>query len=420
MCVRSKPSDSSAAGRPRKATTVVARVASCDGLVPAGGERHLHALRHRRAQLVERDVDAGRVDLRAAGALVARGAGELADDRDRVAGGRLEREQRVVVLEQHRALGGDGAGERVVGVGVEVGAGLGGCPVDELEHARDRLVEQGLVELAGAHGGDDRGVADAEVGRHLEVEPGGDRRHAVVDRAPVGHHEPVEAPLVAQHLGQQPVVLGRVRAVDLVVGAHDRPRPRLLDDALEAGEVDLAQRALVDVGRDAQPVGLLVVGRVVLDRRADALALQALDERRAEHAGDERVLGEVLEVAPAQGGALDVDAGAEDDVDALRARLLADRRPDPPHELRVEGRAERARGGEAGGGQAAGDADVVALVGLLAQAVRAVGERDGADAGAGHRRGVPEVRPEAQRSLLFQREVHAPDRVTIGRRPALT
>jgi hypothetical protein len=171
---------------------------------------------------------------------------------------------------------------------------------------------------------------------------------------------------------------------------------------------------------DAQAVGLLVVGRVVLDRRADALALQALDERRAEHAGNERVLREVLEVAPAERRALDVDARAEDHVDALRARLLADRRPDPVYELGVERRAQRARGGEARGGQAAGDADMVASVGLLAQAVRAIGERDRADAGAGHRRGVPEVRSEAQRSLLFQREVHAPDPVTPGVRPTLT
>ena len=47
---------------------------------------------HGAAQLVERDVDPRRVDLRAAGALEARRAGELADHRDRVARRRLQRQ----------------------------------------------------------------------------------------------------------------------------------------------------------------------------------------------------------------------------------------------------------------------------------------------------------------------------------------
>jgi hypothetical protein len=52
----------------------------------AGGELDLHAVGRGRAQLVEGDVEAGRGHLRAAGALVARRAGELADDRDGLAG----------------------------------------------------------------------------------------------------------------------------------------------------------------------------------------------------------------------------------------------------------------------------------------------------------------------------------------------
>ena len=62
--------------------------------------------------------------------------------------------------------------------------------------------------------------------------------------------EPLEAPLVAQHRRQQPRVLRRVDAVDAVVRAHHRPRLRGLDDPLEAAQVDLAQRPLVDVGAD--------------------------------------------------------------------------------------------------------------------------------------------------------------------------
>ena len=99
MWARSKPSDSSpAAGRGRRpprrrvpparpprrpaASSSPRRVDA-----EAGGERDLHAVGHRGAQLVEGDVDPGRVHLRAAGALVARRAGELADHRDGLAGG---------------------------------------------------------------------------------------------------------------------------------------------------------------------------------------------------------------------------------------------------------------------------------------------------------------------------------------------
>ena len=133
-----------------------------------------------------------------------------------------------------------------------------------------------------------------------------------------------------------------------------------VDDPLEGAQVDLAQRALVDVGGDPHAVGLLVVGGEVLERRADALALQAAHERRAEDAGDERVLGEVLEVAAAQRRALDVDAGAEQHGDVLRRGLLAERHADALEQLGVPGRAERHGRREAGRRHAVGESEVVA------------------------------------------------------------
>ena len=50
----------------------------------------------------------------------------------------------------------------------------------------------------------------AEAG-HLEVEPGRERRDAVVDRAPVGHDDAVEAPLAAQDVREQLAVLAAQR-----------------------------------------------------------------------------------------------------------------------------------------------------------------------------------------------------------------
>jgi hypothetical protein len=49
-----------------------------------------------------------------------------------------------------------------------------------------------------------------------------------------------------------------------------------------------------------------------------------------EFAGQQRVLGEVLEVAAAQRGPLDVDAGAEQDRDVRRAGLGAECLADLP------------------------------------------------------------------------------------------
>jgi hypothetical protein len=86
------------------------------------------------------------------------------------------------------------------------------------------------------------------------------------------------------------VVLGRVHAVDLVVGAHDGPRLGLLHHPLERAQVELPQRALVDIRADAHPVGLLAVDREVLERRPDPLALQPAHPLDREHAGQQRVL----------------------------------------------------------------------------------------------------------------------------------
>jgi hypothetical protein len=139
-----------------------------------------------------------------------------------------------------------------VGVGVQHRRrpGVGGGAVDQLEHPGHGGIQDLLVELTGADGGDDRGVADATVGWHLQVQAGGQGGDPVVDRAPVGDDQAVEAPLATQDGGEQPGVLGGVHPVDLVVGAHHRPWLVLGDGALKAGEVDLAKRPLVDLGAD--------------------------------------------------------------------------------------------------------------------------------------------------------------------------
>jgi len=70
----------------------------------------------------------------------------------------------------------------------------------------------------------------------------------------------------------------------------------------------------------------------VLDAGGAARTLHALDVADGEPAGEERVLAEILAVAPAERGAVDVDGGAEQDLCAgtFVEGLLADGRTDAP------------------------------------------------------------------------------------------
>ena len=78
---------------------------------------------------------------------------------------------------------------------------------------------------------------------HLQIEARGHRSHPVDHRTPVAHYDTVEAPLVTQHAGEQPVALRCPLTVDPVVGRHHRPRPGLRDDPVERPQVDLPQRS---------------------------------------------------------------------------------------------------------------------------------------------------------------------------------
>ena len=351
-------------------------------------------------------VEAGRHHLGAAGALVAGSAGELTDDGDRPAAAGVEGEDRPVVLQQHRARRRDLAGQRVVGVGVE---GLAGCkcwqcPVDQRQDAGDGEVDVGQGEGARGNGREDLALTTAARRRHLEVEPGMHRRGPIVHGAPVGDDDAVVSPVPTQHVGQEPAVLRGVHAVDPVVGAHHGPRPRGGDDPFEGGQVDLPQRPLVDLGRHGHPVRLLVVRGEVFERGTHAPALDAAHERRAELAGEQRVLGEVLEVAPAQRRALHVHSGAEQHRDLLRPALVTQRDADAGEEVDVPGRGEPGRRGKARGGNGRADAEMVARGRLLAQPVRSVGDHDGRDAEPRDGFGVPEVGAVQQSGLLLERE----------------
>ena len=157
---------------------------------------------------------------------------------------------------------------------------------------------------------------------------------------------------------------------------------RLADDDLERREVDLAQRALVEHGVGRLSARLLAVGGEVLGARGDAVGLDAAHVGGGHLAGQVRVLGEVLEVAAAQRVALDAQTGPEQHVDALARGLLAHGGAHALAELGVPRVGHGDGGGEARRGLGAVEAQVVGGAGLVADAVGAVGELDGGDAGA--------------------------------------
>ena len=108
---------------------------------------------------------------------------------------------------------------------------------------------------------------------HLEVETGNHSFDGRVRPEPVAHHHAVETPLVTQHLGEQPTVIGRVQPVHLVVCGHHRHHTRVTNGTLEGDEVDLAQRAHINLRVDRHAFELGVVAHEVLDAARDTLGL---------------------------------------------------------------------------------------------------------------------------------------------------
>ena len=109
---------------------------------------------------------------------------------------------------------------------------------DELQDALHILVDVSFGDLSFLHGSLYLLYLGFSSG-HEQIVSGLELGCIVASGEPVGHHHAFEAPLIAQHAGEQPGTLGAVSSVNLVVCTHHCPGLRLLDGNLEATEEDL-------------------------------------------------------------------------------------------------------------------------------------------------------------------------------------
>ena len=105
--------------------------------------------------------------------------------------------------------------------------------------------------------------------------------------------------------------------VKLVVGAHHGPGIGLLHGDLEALEVHFTQGTCVHAAVVLHTVHFLVVGGEVLDGNAHAVALDTLYISGAHLAGQEGILGEIFEVTAAEGIAVQVLTGGQENIGAV-------------------------------------------------------------------------------------------------------
>ncbi len=343
--------------------------------------------------------------------------GIRADDEQALRPALVQRQHTGRVLEQHNRFARHvERGLRVSERRVRAGLALGACfaeHVERIHHGKHMLnlaVHVRFAHAAVTHRLEQRAreVIVVEVRRdaHVHVKADLRARLGVLDGAPVGDDKPVEAPLVAQDAVEQLFRLAALRAVDEVVGAHDRQRAALLHGRAERRQVDLAQRALTDRFVHVQAVGLLVVRGEMLGACGHVGFLHAVDDGGALHGGQQRVFAHVFEIAAAQRAAFDVDRGAQNHVFAAPARLLPERFAGEMGERGIPcgGHGRSAR--QVGHGVACVvPRRPVAVMGVRAHTHRAVVEDHGRDAQPLHALRVKQGGAVDHANLLFERQL---------------
>ena len=274
---------------------------------------------------------------------------------------------------------------------------------DELQNVFNGFVERFHGKGAVFETCHDLPAAVFGVARHFEIEPRFEGSDSIMRGAPIGHHKAVKAPLFAENIGEEPLVLRTERAIDGVVGAHEGRGLCGFHDALKCFEVDLAGGALIADAVAPEAVVFRIVEGKVLDGNAHALALNALDFADAHLGSKQGIFGIVFEVPPAQRVALDVDARTEDDIDAVVHALFGDALPHLSGVFGIPARGDGRRRREGCCRLAHRDA-VVSPARLFAEAVRAVCHRKRRDTEAPDGSSVHEIDTRNEPRLFFGRE----------------
>ena len=176
-----------------------------------------------------------------------------------------------------------------------------------------------------------------------------------LDALKVGINSPCESPLVAQHVGEQPLVAGAGHTVNRVVGCHDCCHAGF-HGTLELRGVFAEQSAFANVGTFAvqaafgYAIGSKVFqGRIYVTAVGDVIALHAPHHLGGKHAGEIGVFAKgLLHAAPAR-FASDVDNRTVAHVGALQTSLEGNHFAHAMHQLLVECAGLRQGGGHHGG-----------------------------------------------------------------------
>jgi hypothetical protein len=253
---------------------------------------------------------------------------------------RVERQDRVRVLQQHDRLGRRLAGQEAMlwlvhrTLGLFVGMLERASSGNGTQQAARFVVEQFFADLSCIECLQYLRVQEARGTGHLQIEAAGGGAGAV-GAAPIGHDDALEPPLAFQDIEQQVFVLTAVDAVDFVVGRHHGPRLAIPYGHPEGGQVDLAQGPLGYLRADRLPLEFGIVADEVLDARTHPPALHPLDIGGGHSCGETWVLRIGLEAAACQRRAVDVHGGGQEDMGAFCLGLFSQGLTHTVHQLGV-------------------------------------------------------------------------------------
>ena len=230
--------------------------------------------------------------------------------------------------------------------------------------------------------------------RHLQIESALHASQRRIGRRPVRHDDTVKAPLLPQHIRNQPAVFSRMNPVQRVVTGHHGSHTGFLHGILEHRKIQFAQRALVDHRIGSMTAVLLIVGGKVLDGSDDSVLLHSLDIAAGYRRSQHRILAVILKVSPAERRTVDIDPRTQHDADAPGPGIQGQSTPHFPSQIGIPGRRQR------------DSARIKGTPRLVPHALRPIGHPNRRNTQSRDRSRMETIDlPRYERSLLLQRHL---------------